>query len=77
MDQLISGALHDPHAILGAHPDGDGTVTLDEMKKISLASLPQVPYASANEQLKTLADLVTALSRTLVHFQGEGECKTE
>lgn len=64
-------------AIASSDADGDGTVTLDEMKKISLSSLPQVPYASANEQLKTLADLVTALSRTLVHFQGEGECKTE
>ena len=26
MDLLIAGAHHDPHAVLGAHPDGDGTV---------------------------------------------------
>jgi 1,4-alpha-glucan branching enzyme len=26
MDQLITGFVHDPHAILGAHPAGDGTV---------------------------------------------------
>src|SRR2546429_6529803 len=26
MDELISGAIHDPHAILGAHPKGDETV---------------------------------------------------
>src|SRR6266516_4252724 len=26
MNQLISGAVHDPHAILGAHPVSDGTV---------------------------------------------------
>ena len=26
MDQLISGAVHDPHAILGAHPEGAETV---------------------------------------------------
>jgi 1,4-alpha-glucan branching enzyme len=25
-DQLISGAVHDPHAVLGAHPSGDSTV---------------------------------------------------
>src|SRR5205814_7966508 len=26
LDQLISGAVHDPHAILGAHPEGARTV---------------------------------------------------
>ena len=26
MDELISGAVHDPHAVLGAHPAGDQTV---------------------------------------------------
>lgn len=26
MEQLITGAVADPHALLGAHPDGDGTV---------------------------------------------------
>ncbi len=28
MDQLISGAHHDPHSILGAHPSGDGERTV-------------------------------------------------
>ena len=26
MDELISGAVHDPHAVLGGHPEGDRTV---------------------------------------------------
>ncbi|WP_184840637.1 1,4-alpha-glucan branching protein GlgB [Allocatelliglobosispora scoriae] len=26
MDRLIAGDVHDPHAVLGAHPQGDGTV---------------------------------------------------
>ena len=26
LDQLVSGAEHDPHGVLGAHPDGDSTV---------------------------------------------------
>jgi 1,4-alpha-glucan branching enzyme len=26
LDQLVAGEAHDPHAVLGAHPDGDGTV---------------------------------------------------
>ena len=26
MDELISGAVHDPHAVLGAHPTGSETV---------------------------------------------------
>ncbi|GAB3975288.1 1,4-alpha-glucan branching protein GlgB [Plantactinospora veratri] len=26
MDELIAGTAHDPHALLGAHPDGDSTV---------------------------------------------------
>ncbi|MEO3926528.1 1,4-alpha-glucan branching protein GlgB [Micromonosporaceae bacterium B7E4] len=26
MDELIAGTAHDPHALLGAHPDGDRTV---------------------------------------------------
>ncbi|MBE1488689.1 1,4-alpha-glucan branching protein GlgB [Plantactinospora soyae] len=26
MDELINGTAHDPHAVLGAHPDGDRTV---------------------------------------------------
>src|SRR5687768_6347003 len=26
MDELIAGTAHDPHAVLGAHPQGDHTV---------------------------------------------------
>src|SRR5689334_3289970 len=26
MDELIAGEVHDPHSVLGAHPDGDRTV---------------------------------------------------
>src|SRR5215813_6449551 len=26
MDELINGAAHDPHSVLGAHPDGTRTV---------------------------------------------------
>jgi 1,4-alpha-glucan branching enzyme len=32
LDRLIGGAHHDPHAILGAHPNPDGTVTIRALR---------------------------------------------
>ncbi|TDC40816.1 1,4-alpha-glucan branching enzyme, partial [Micromonospora sp. KC213] len=32
MDQLIAGATHDPHALLGAHPTG-GQTTIRAMRR--------------------------------------------
>ena len=32
MDQLISGATHDPHALLGAHP-ADSSTTIRTMRR--------------------------------------------
>ncbi|MET8119592.1 1,4-alpha-glucan branching protein GlgB [Micromonospora sp. NPDC005189] len=33
MDQLITGATHDPHALLGAHPAADGSTTIRTLRR--------------------------------------------
>lgn len=52
---------------------GDGEVTLEELQKVDLSSLPQGQYGGASAE-KSLKDFVTTLSRTVGHFRGEGEC---
>jgi len=60
-----------------ADADGDGNVTLDELAAIKLASIPKEngPYGTGSASgIHDLAAFVTALSRTIGHFRGEGEC---
>lgn len=62
-------------ALAAADADADGVVTLEELGRVSLTSLPVGQYGTAGAAgVRTLRDFVTALTRTLGHFQGEGEC---
>jgi hypothetical protein len=64
-------------AIADADANGDKKITLQELSTIDLTSpsLPANRYDTAGDgRVRTLADFVTALTRTLVHYQGEGHC---
>ena len=62
-------------AIANADADSDGEVTLQELSQVDLTTLPPSQYGTGGAgSVKTLADFVTALTRTLVHYQGEGHC---
>ncbi len=64
-------------AIARADADGDGAITLDELAAVRLATIPKEkgPFGTGSAaNVNTLRDFVTALSRTLGHYRGEGEC---
>jgi len=64
-------------AISLADADADGKITLDELDKVKLVSIPaeQGGYGTgAADGINTLKDFVTALSHTIGHYRGEGEC---
>jgi 1,4-alpha-glucan branching enzyme len=58
-DELIAGAIHDPHAVLGAHPQGDETV---------LSTVVRTMRRGAKEVAVVVGDTKTPLSR--VHDEG-------
>jgi hypothetical protein len=60
-----------------ADANTDGTVTLEELATKRLADLPPAngPYGTGSaSNVNDLRAFVEALSRTLGHFRGEGEC---
>lgn len=64
-------------ALAKADADGDGTITLEELAAVRLATIPKEdgPFGTGSAAgVDTLRDFVTALARTLGHFRGEGEC---
>lgn len=55
----------------------DGVVTLDELAAVTLATIPKEsgPYGTGSAAgIADLRQFVEALSRTVGHFRGEGEC---
>ena len=63
--------------IAGADADKDGTITMEELTKVKLAAIPKEdgPYGTGSAAgINDLGAFVTALSRTIGHFRGEGEC---
>ncbi len=63
--------------IAAADADADGIVTLDELAKVKLAAIPTTQGKYGTGSASGISDLrafVTALSRTVGHFRGEGEC---
>lgn len=81
-DHLFYDDVADPDAKLRFEPlaaadtsPADGVVTLDELKAVNLTALPLGQYGTGSAaNVKTLADFVGALTRSLGHFQGEGHC---
>ncbi len=51
----------------------DGDISEAELQAVDLTSLPIDQYGNAGAA-ETLFDFINALSRTLVHLNGEGEC---
>jgi len=62
-------------AMARADADKDGEVTLEDLAKVDLTTLPAVQYGTGSSgSVKNLRQFVEALSRTLIHYQGEGHC---
>jgi hypothetical protein len=64
-------------AIAKADADADGEVTLEELAAVRLYAIDPADgrYGTgAAANVNTLRDFVTALSRTVGHYRGEGEC---
>ena len=62
-------------AVAKADAESDGKVTMDELKKVDLTTLPSGQYGTGGAgSVKNLAQFITAQSRTLIHYQGEGHC---
>lgn len=60
-------------AIFAADADADGDVTRAELAAVDLTTLPSDQYGNAGSA-ETLDAFIGSLSRTLIHFNGEGEC---
>ncbi len=63
--------------IASADVNNDGTITLEELSTVKLASIPanRGPYGTGSAAgINDLRQFVEALSRTIGHFRGEGEC---
>ena len=82
-DHLYYDDLQDKEAkvrfdnIAAADANNDGTVTMEELGQVKLAAIPanNGPYGTGSAAgINDLAAFVTALSRTVGHFRGEGEC---
>ncbi|WP_437731013.1 hypothetical protein [Sorangium sp. So ce1335] len=61
--------------IAAADADDDGAVTLEELAAVRLVAIDEGPYGTGSAgDIDDLGAFVAALSRTLGHFRGEGEC---
>lgn len=82
-DHLYYDDLQDPESkvrfdnIAAADVDNDGVITLAELAKVELAKIPKEKGAYGTGSARGVNDLEafhTALSRTIGHWRGEGEC---
>lgn len=63
--------------IAAADANNDGEITLEELAAVKLAAIPKEkgPYGTGSAAgINDLRAFVEALSRTVGHFRGEGEC---
>ncbi len=82
-DHLYYDDLQDPDSkvrfdnIAAADGDNDGIITLEELSRVELAKIPKEkgPYGTGSARgINDLEAFHTALSRTVGHWRGEGEC---
>lgn len=60
---------------IAAADDGDGDVTLEELSAVKLVDIEKGPYGTGSvDGVNNLAQFIVALSQTVGHFRGEGEC---
>jgi hypothetical protein len=65
-------------AIMAADSNDDDVIDIGELNAVDLTSLPADQYGVGGaSDVLSLGDFVGALSRTLVHHTGEGECTAE
>ncbi|WP_437596580.1 hypothetical protein WMF28_28840 [Sorangium sp. So ce590] len=78
-DDLQSAAASRRFApIAAADADGDGAVTLEELAAVRLVAIQEGGYGTGSAgNINDLGAFVAALSGTLGHFRGEGECVSE
>ena len=63
--------------IAAADVNDDGEITLEELATVKLAAIPTAngPYGTGSAAgINNLREFVEALSRTVGHYRGEGEC---
>ncbi|WP_437973552.1 hypothetical protein WMF11_32720 [Sorangium sp. So ce295] len=61
--------------IAAADADDDGAVTLEELAAVRLVEIEEGTYGTGSAgDINDLGAFVAALSRTIGHFRGEGEC---
>ncbi|MBX7082029.1 MAG: hypothetical protein K1X88_22675 [Nannocystaceae bacterium] len=60
--------------VAAADTDGDATVTEAELRALDITT--QARYQVGSHEIENLWDYMTALSQTVGHIDGEGECKT-
>ncbi|HEU4406174.1 MAG TPA: hypothetical protein VFS43_12995 [Polyangiaceae bacterium] len=81
-DHLFYDDLQSPEAklrfdaIAAADANNDDEVTLDELRAVPLSSLTVGTYGTGSADINDLGAFVEALSQTLGHFRGEGECRS-
>lgn len=74
-DQLTGDAKLRFDAFANADANNDNKVTLDEVQAVQLTSLPAGQYGTAGAaNVRNLRDFMTQNSRSIGHFDGEGEC---
>lgn len=74
-DRIGDGARLRFDELAGADRDMNNQLTLDELATVDLTTLPRDRYDPAGApDVNTLRDFVDALSTTVAHFNGEGEC---
>jgi hypothetical protein len=82
-DHLFYDDLQSPDAVLRFDPiaaadaNNDNEVTLDELRAVKLADLTVGTYGTGSANVNDLGAFVEALSQTVGHFRGEGECKSK
>lgn len=63
-------------AIAAADADHDGAVTLEELARVDLTTLPSSQYGGGDMgRVRTLRDFITTIAATIGHFDGEGHCQ--
>jgi hypothetical protein len=67
-------------ALANADADNDGVITLDELDRVPLYTVPASvgPYGTgALGYVNTLGDYERTLARTFGHYRGEGSCNSK